>query len=144
MRDFKCKYIVHRHRGVNTFDVWVNSSGSQRNSWIACGFAWEFLHSGLGYRPGRSVKKQQVLQFALDKKIFGWGVFFCEWCHKWTTFWPTWPNSPGPGRQTLDGSISLKILLETRLQSESFDTLDDLLGFRVQKLWFKLFVCLRS
>jgi len=25
-------------------------------------------------------------------------------------------------------------LLETRLQSESFDTLDDLLGFRVQKL----------
>jgi len=25
-------------------------------------------------------------------------------------------------------------LLETRLKSESFDTLDDLLGFRVQKL----------
>ena len=36
--------------------------------------------------------------------------------------------------QPLDGSISLKILLETRLQSESFDTLDDLLGFQVQKL----------
>jgi len=32
------------------------------------------------------------------------------------------------------GSILLKFLLETRLQSESFDTLDDLLGFRVQKL----------
>jgi len=29
------------------------------------------------------------------------------------------------------GSISLKFLLETGLQSESFDTLDDLLGFRV-------------
>jgi len=28
----------------------------------------------------------------------------------------------------------LKFLLETRLQSESFDTLDDLLGFRVQEL----------
>jgi len=41
---------------------------------------------------------------------------------------------PGPGRQPLGGSISLKFLLETRLQSESFDTLDDLLGFRVQKL----------
>jgi len=39
-----------------------------------------------------------------------------------------------PGRQPLDGSISLKFLLETRLQSEAFDTLDDLLGFRVQKL----------
>jgi len=36
--------------------------------------------------------------------------------------------------QLLGGSISLKFLLETRLQSESFDTLDGLLGFRVQKL----------
>jgi len=34
----------------------------------------------------------------------------------------------------LDGSISLKFLLETRLQAESFDTLDDLLEFRVEKL----------
>ena len=40
----------------------------------------------------------------------------------------------GPGRQPLGGSISLKFLLETRLQSESFDTLDGLLWFRVQKL----------
>jgi len=32
----------------------------------------------------------------------------------------------------LDGSIMLKFLLETRLQFESFDTSDDLLGFRVQ------------
>ena len=31
-----------------------------------------------------------------------------------------------------------KFLLETRLQSESFDTLDDLLGFQVQKLRSKL------
>jgi len=37
-------------------------------------------------------------------------------------------------RQLLGSSISLKFLLETRLQSESFDTLDDLLRFRVQKL----------
>ena len=50
------------------------------------------------------------------------------------TFRPPWPTSPGSGRQPLDGSISLKFLLETRIQSESFDTLDDLLGFRVQKL----------
>ena len=52
----------------------------------------------------------------------------------WRTFWPPWPTLPGPGCQPLGGSISLKFLLETRLQSESFDTLDDLLGFRVQKL----------
>ena len=49
-------------------------------------------------------------------------------------FRPPWPTLPGPGRQLLYGSISLKFLLETRLRSESFDTLDDLLGFRVQKL----------
>jgi len=34
----------------------------------------------------------------------------------------------------LDGSILLKFLLETRIQSMCFDALDDLLGFRVQKL----------
>jgi len=55
---------------------------------------------------------------------------FCEWCQKF--FRPPWPTLPGPGRQPLGGSISLMFLLETRLQSESFDTLDDLLGFRVQ------------
>ena len=76
------------------------------------------------------------------QKIFCFGVVvFCEWRHKWRTFLPPWPTLPGPGRQPLGGSfaeISLKFLLETRLQSESFDTLDDLLGFRVQKLWCKL------
>jgi len=41
---------------------------------------------------------------------------------------------PGPGCQPLGGSISLKFLLETRLQSKSLDTLDDLLRFQVQKL----------
>jgi len=63
---------------------------------------------------------------------------FCDWRHKWRTFRPTWLTSPGPGPKPLDGSISLKFLLETRLQSGSFETLDDLLGFRVQKLWFEV------
>ena len=47
-------------------------------------------------------------------------------------------NFTWSGRQLLDGSISLKFLLETRLQSKSFDTLDDLLGFWVQNLLCKL------
>jgi len=34
----------------------------------------------------------------------------------------------------LDGSISLKLLLETRLQFKPFATLDDLLEFQFQKL----------
>jgi len=67
------------------------------------------------------------------KNFIACGVrVFCEWHHKWRTFWPT---LPGPGRQLLGGSISLKFVLEIRLQSESFDTLDGLLGFQVQKLW---------
>jgi len=58
-----------------------------------------------------------------SKKIFSWGLRIFL---------------PGPGRQPLGGSISLKFLLETRLQSESFHTLDDLLGFRVQNVGCKL------
>ena len=45
---------------------------------------------------------------------------------------------PGPGPKPLDGSISLRFLLDITLQSESFDTLDDLLGFQVQKLLSKV------
>jgi len=44
----------------------------------------------------------------------------------------------GLSTTALDGSISLKFLLETRLQSESFDTSDDLLRFRIQKLLSKV------
>jgi len=77
-----------------------------------------------------SLKKLQVIwQPYLEVWVF------CEWRHNCRTFWPPWPTSPGLGRQPLDGSISLKFFLETRLQSESFDTLDNLLGFQVQKLW---------
>ena len=55
------------------------------------------------------------------KKFSGWGLWiFCEWHHKWKPFRPPWPSSPGPGPKLLDGSISLKFLLETRLKSESF------------------------
>ena len=65
-------------------------------------------------------------------KIFAWGMqVFCEQRYKWRTFTPPWPTLPGPGRQPLSVSISLKFLLETRLQSKSFDTSDDLLGFQV-------------
>ena len=41
----------------------------------------------------------------------------------------TWPRA-----QPLDQSVSLKFSLETRLESESFQPLIDLLAFLVQKL----------
>jgi len=42
------------------------------------------------------------------------------------------PTLSGHRPKPLDGGISLKFLLETRLKSEYFDTLDDLQGFRVK------------
>jgi len=113
---------------------------SEKKRLNARGFAWEYLRSCSGYGPGRSVKRcGKASSLHSKKKFFAWGVrVFCECCHKWRTFRPPWPTLPAPGCQPLGGSISLKFLLETRLQSESFDTLDDLLGFRAQKLWCKL------
>ena len=104
----------------------------------ARGFAWEFLQSAMLYKPGKSLKRRgKSSSLHSKKKLFAWWVrVFCEWRHKWKTFRPPWHTLPGPGHQPLGGSISPKFLLETRLQSESFDALDDLLGFRVQKLWF--------
>jgi len=71
------------------------------------------------------------------KKIFfvvGDAGFFCEWGHMWMTFRAT---TPAFLPKSLDGNISLCFLLEATLQSKSFDTIDHLLGFWVQKLWYK-------
>jgi len=83
-------------------------------------------------------KDAASLVVCIRQKFFCLGVrFFCQWHHKWRTFWPPWPTLPGPGRQPLDGSISMKFLFDSRLQSVSFHSLDDLLGFWVQTLWSK-------
>jgi len=60
-------------------------------------------------------------------------LFLCEWRHQWSTFRPLWSTSPGPGPKPLVGSILLKFFLETRVKSESCDSLADLLelGFKV-------------
>jgi len=85
------------------------------------------------YRPGKSLKRRGKSSSLHSKKNFllgGCGFFVSDII----SFRPPWPTLPGPGRQPLGGSISLKFLLETKLQSKSFDTLDDLLRFRVQTL----------
>jgi len=112
---------------------------SEKKRLNARGFAREFLRSGMLYWPGKSLKRRWKSSRLHSKKNFCLGgAFFFEWRHKWRIFRPPWPTLPGTGRQPLGGSISLKFLLETRLQSNSSDTLDDLLGFRVQTLWCKL------
>ena len=95
----------------------------------------------LGAESGRELSKgsKDMASLLVCTQIFWLGVWiFYEWHHKWRAFSPPWPTSPGPGLKPSDGSISLKLLLETRLQSESFDNLDDLLGFQVKKLWSKV------
>ena len=53
---------------------------------------------------------------------FGWCGFFASDIISGGLLGHLGPISPGPGPKLLDGSISLKFLLETRLQSASFDT----------------------
>jgi len=73
------------------------------------------------------------------KKFFGWGVqIFCDWRHKWSSFGVILAHVAWPRAQPLGQSDSLKFSLETRLESESFETLNDLLAFLVQKLWSKI------
>jgi len=83
----------------------------------------------LSKRFGKSTmkKKQNIWCLQWKKTIFGVGFqVFCEWHHKWSCFRPFWPAIYGPKPKPLDGIISLKkFLLESRLKSESFDTLDD-------------------
>jgi len=90
----------------------------------------------MGYGPGRSVKRRGKSSSLHSKKNLGFGgcEFFVNDVISGGIFRPPRPTLLGPGRQPLDGSILLKFLLKTRLQSESFDTLDDLLGFWVQKI----------
>ena len=135
-------HITYQHKTtffLNTLMSGRNRGFSRKKHQNARGFAPEFLRSGQLNRPGKRLKDAASLLVCTRKKIFAWRLqIFCEWHHKWKTFRPPWPTLPGPGCQSLDGSILLKFLLETRLQTESFDTLDDLLGFWVQKLWSKV------
>ena len=73
------------------------------------------------------------------QKIFCWGLrIFCEWRHKWSSFGAILAHVAWPRAQPWGQSISLKFLLKTRLESESFEALIDFLAFLVQKLWSKI------
>jgi len=73
------------------------------------------------------------------KKFFGWGLrIFCEWHHKWSSFGVILAHVAWPRAQPLGQSVSLKVSLETRLESESFEPLIDFLTFLDQKLWSKI------
>jgi len=80
------------------------------------GFPQEFLQSGMLYRPSKSLKRRGKSSSPHSKNKFllgGFGFFMSDII----SGGPSWPTLPGPGHQPLGGSISLKFLLETRLQS---------------------------
>jgi len=83
----------------------------------------------LGKPLGHSLWREQDLPHHSSRGILVMWLTLCNW-----DLYSEKCLLPGPERQPLGGSILLKFLLETRLQSKSFDTLDDLLGLRVQKL----------
>jgi len=73
------------------------------------------------------------------KNFFGQRLrIFCEWRHQWSSFWVILAHVAWPRAQPRGQSISLKFSLETRLESESFKPLIDILAFLVQKLWSKI------
>jgi len=50
----------------------------------------------------KSSKDSASLVVCTRKKFFGLGMWICcEWRHKWRTFSPPWPTSPGPGPKSL-------------------------------------------
>ena len=83
-------------------------------------------------------KDLACLQVYNEKKWFWVSCFFRERRHNWGRVLAilaciTWPRA-----QLLERSISLKFLLETKLESESFESFIDFLAFLVQKLWPKI------
>jgi len=68
------------------------------------------------WMAGAEAKDLASLVVSNEKTFFWFGVrIFCEWCRRWRAIRPPWPTSPSPGPKLLDGSTSLKFLLETRL-----------------------------
>jgi len=66
------------------------------------------------------------------KKIFDRRLqIFCEWRHSWSSFCVILAHVTWPRAQLLDQSISLKLSLETRFESKSFEPLIDFLAFLV-------------
>ena len=81
---------------------------------------------------------RQLFESSTIKTIFGFRFrFFVSDIIRGVGFWPFWLGLPGTGPKPLNGSISLKFVLGTRLESESLERLIDFLGFRLPTLWPK-------
>jgi len=124
---------------VNTwepgYDVFVLSNRPKSNS---CQLPYQpHSSSAVCAWAVQGLKRISQSSSLLSKKIFWLGVVhFCEWRHKWSSFWAILAHVTWLRAQPLGQSILLKISLETRLKS--FKTLIDFIAFLVQKLWSKI------
>ena len=121
--------------GYDIFVLWFRSKSS------SCRLPYQH-HSSSADCTRELFKGSDGSDSLLDgtrKKIFGsWVQIFCDWHHKWSSFWAILAPVAWPRVQPLDQNISLKFSLETRLESESFEPLIDFLAFLVKKLWSEI------
>jgi len=61
---------------LNIFAPGLIQAVRKKNSWIARGFAREFLWSGKRYRPGQKLERLGKSCSLYSKTIFGWGCGF--------------------------------------------------------------------
>ena len=72
------------------------------------------------------------LRVCSAKKFFGFGFqVFYEWNQKWGRFLAVFAQVTWPWAQPQEGSISLKFLLEARLESKSLSQLSSISGSKV-------------
>jgi len=83
----------------------------------------------------KSSNRSASLLVCTWKKIFCWRVrIFCEWRYKWSSSGVIFAHVSWPKAQPLGQSVLLMFLLETRLESKSFEPLIDFLAFLGQNL----------
>jgi len=117
--------------GVNTFGVSVRvyrDLKSHIELLILCHFATPYSSADCV----RELSKDSASHLICTDKKFR--VFFVGDVISGMGFWPFWLRLPGPGPSCQMGIISLKILLETRRTSRSFEPLIGFLAFLVQVL----------
>ena len=99
--------------GINTFHSGRLKLKSSSLHMFLCG---KIFTNDCARELFKSSKDSASLCVCNEKSV----LFFCEWCHNKSCFRPVWPTSSDTRPKLLDGSISLKFLLETRLKNPSF------------------------
>jgi len=114
-----------------TFFVWRLNSAWPSHPGYSTTFLWSEIPSGM-FAKLRTVAASNNRDHAGNLSYYCLLALHIWWCYSSRTSRSWWiTQSTQHHRRGRNSSISLKCLLETRLQSKSFGTLDDLLGLQV-------------